>query len=947
MNHPHFRNPKLSDLLLQAVDVKLTLSKDLMIEKLFVKFSDEENNLEIPQFKGKLLTECTNLDLVKELRDLLIIADKEKKPQMGTITIASLRNMKVFYDLMPIGEGLFFLYMQVHQPESINNQYQFIKDLFISLGNLGTLTETGDLLVSQLARVEPSNGYGMFILDEHYELIYKNFSADSINDRTQKLFEFIKDRNIWQLITNGVSITVQKENNAYRIFDKINKEFTTLYIQPILYKGSLIGVYFLFARSVLPPEFSSFLEDFSFQSGIILAGIRDYQLLTTRMEQLEKVLGSLESFLFIISNQGSPVYCSSSFRKNMGLLPVDHPLPNILDMVVPGQIEKFKNFLGNSTTEFLAEENIIFITDKGERKSISLQVRKLETKNEILYIFKESPDSESLGVDLSIPFQHVNEVTSKLPIPVFLIDELSFKIILANTSAYELFQYPFDDLANKNFLELFSPSENINLINTVKTTGLKNLESEYYWSMEKNDGSSLKTRLFISSLKFQNKRLLLVTFRDGIMETSSTSIRESKSDYLVNDDYPLFCKVAPDGILLQANQAYCDLFGKPIDRIVGMPLQGYVFMEDYEQVLQHLSQLTPEQRVKKNISRVVNSKGEIKYIEWIDSAQFHEGNLVEISAVGRDITSEYKLDLLRKSMEQRYQALVENLPFVISVFHTQTSTPIYISPQILKITGFSQEEFYSNPNKSKELIHPDDWELFSNYFDIVMMNKTHPPFEFRFFKIDGSIGWGEASGTTITLADQTTLFQGFFRDVTGRHFAREKLRYYSNFEKLIIEFSLKFINADEKTFYPLLSDVIGELGKFMNVDRSYVFDLDHRSKTMSNTFEWCKEGIKSMIQNLQNIPFSMAPWWIERLNQNLEIAYDDIEEMPFSSDQQRQMFTLQGIKSLLVVPVFFEGKPQGFIGFDMVEESTHWEPEAINLLRIVSSLIASTFRKFN
>lgn len=945
MTNSSFKPLNMTDLLTEALDVKLTVTLDLRIERLFSKFHGEQNNREFPSFNGIFLTECTNLDLVKKIRDLLIISTQENKSQIGTLTITSPRIMKVYYEVMPMREELFFIYLKVHQSESINNQYQFIKDLFNRLGKIGTLAETGDLLISQLVKFEPSIGYGIFILDDSRELIYQKFSENCINDQTPKLISLIIDQENWQSISNGISIILQRENNAYKIFEEIVKEFTTLSIQPILYEGSLIGVYFLFSRSVLPNEFRSFLEDFSYQSGIILAGIRDFQLLATRFEQLKKILGSLDSFLFIISSEGSPIFYSPSFRDQMGLLSEDQPLPNILDLLEPGQIEKFHNFLENSTTEFSSEENFFFITNKNERKLISTQVRKIKTENEILCVFKESRDLESLGEDLTIPFSQVFEVTSKLPLPVFFIEEMSFKIILANTYAYELFQYPSDDLTNKNFLELFSSSENINLINTVKTAGLINLESEKYWILEKKDSSLLKSRLIVSTVHFQNKRLLLVTLRDVSNEPSSFEIRESQSEYRANEEYPLFCKLTPDGIIVQVNQAYCDLFGKPLELIIGMPLQGYIFVEDYENVLNHFSRLTPTQPTKKNISRVANTKGDIKYIEWVDTAIYQEGELIEINAVGRDVTQEQKIDLLRKTMEQRYQALVENLPFVISVYHSESAFPLYIGPQILNITGYKPEDFYNDPVKMKELIHPEDWEMFLDNFFTKSDSENMPPFEFRFIKKDGSIGWGEASGSLITLADQTTLRQGFFRDVTGRHYAREKLRYYSNFEKLIIEISLQLMNGREDNLNENLNSVIEKLGKFMQVDRSYVFDFDHRTETMTNTHEWCNEGIQSEIQNLQNVPFSLAPWWIERLNQNLEITYDDINDMPFQSDDQREMFISQGIKSLLVVPIIIEERAEGFIGFDMVNEYTHWEQEALNLLRIVTTMIARTFEK--
>jgi transcriptional regulator with GAF, ATPase, and Fis domain len=143
-----------------------------------------------------------------------------------------------------------------------------------------------------------------------------------------------------------------------------------------------------------------------------------------------------------------------------------------------------------------------------------------------------------------------------------------------------------------------------------------------------------------------------------------------------------------------------------------------------------------------------------------------------------------------------------------------------------------------------------------------------------------------------------------------------------------------------------INSIIEELGNFMQVDRSYIFDINNKNNTMSNIFEWCNQGVSSQIEQLQSIPLSSIPWWMEQMNNNLDIILDDVSTLPEEASLEKELLIAQEIKSLLAVPFVYNNKAMGLIGFDMVKKSTNWEQESINLLRLVSAMIISTRDRF-
>ena len=50
-----------------------------------------------------------------------------------------------------------------------------------------------------------------------------------------------------------------------------------------------------------------------------------------------------------------------------------------------------------------------------------------------------------------------------------------------------------------------------------------------------------------------------------------------------------------------------------------------------------------------------------------------------------------------------------------------------------------------------------------------------------------------------------------------------------------------------------------EIGEYMNADRSYIFQYDQELQTATNTYEWCRNGISSEMENLKDIPLDFFP----------------------------------------------------------------------------------------
>ncbi|MBM4130452.1 GAF domain-containing protein, partial [bacterium] len=131
-------------------------------------------------------------------------------------------------------------------------------------------------------------------------------------------------------------------------------------------------------------------------------------------------------------------------------------------------------------------------------------------------------------------------------------------------------------------------------------------------------------------------------------------------------------------------------------------------------------------------------------------------------------------------------------------------------------------------------------------------------------------------------------------------------------------------------------------GAFVRADRSYLFQFDTDSGTMSNTHEWCADGISPQIQNLQNLSVGLFPWSMQRLVDGPFLDIPLVADLPEEAAADREILLEQGIQSILLMATRSRsGVLSGFMGFDAVREVRPWHPEDVHLLTVLTDLIAA------
>ena len=135
-----------------------------------------------------------------------------------------------------------------------------------------------------------------------------------------------------------------------------------------------------------------------------------------------------------------------------------------------------------------------------------------------------------------------------------------------------------------------------------------------------------------------------------------------------------------------------------------------------------------------------------------------------------------------------------------------------------------------------------------------------------------------------------------------------------------------------------INDILELVGRKMNVSRVYIFENSDDNRYCSNTFEWCNEGIKPEIQNLQGISYAEdIAGYVDMYNEQGIFYCPDIDELP---ENIYDIVAPQGIKSLLHCAIRDGGVFRGYIGFDECVELRYWTKEQIQTLTYFAEMLS-------
>jgi PAS domain S-box-containing protein len=263
-------------------------------------------------------------------------------------------------------------------------------------------------------------------------------------------------------------------------------------------------------------------------------------------------------------------------------------------------------------------------------------------------------------------------------------------------------------------------------------------------------------------------------------ERAEAALRESEARYraLVETQTEFVVRQTTEGRLSFVNEAYCRYLGLPREAILGRSWDDFAAMvpEDRIDLAAHIARLSPDRPSEPIEIRVVLHDGSEHLEHWVDTGVFDaEGRVVEIQAVGRDVTEQKQAELALKESEARYRAVVEGQSeFILRV--RPDGTLSFVNDAYCRYRGLTREallggfnDVYHYPPEQQAKIHAA-WASLSPEFPSVTYALVEPV-------PGGGERWEEWTDTAVFAPNGRVIeYQAIGRDVTERKRAEQALK---------------------------------------------------------------------------------------------------------------------------------------------------------------------------
>lgn len=175
----------------------------------------------------------------------------------------------------------------------------------------------------------------------------------------------------------------------------------------------------------------------------------------------------------------------------------------------------------------------------------------------------------------------------------------------------------------------------------------------------------------------------------------------------------------------------------------------------------------------------------------------------------------------------------------------------------------------------------------------------------------------------------------------GSRLAGAAPQFHNDAHTLVFDALSLLLRATPDTLDAAIDTVLGRIAALSGADRAYLFIK--RQETWANTHEWCAPGIEAMLPHLQAVPIDDLVFSPEVLITGEPVSIADVGAL--SEGALRTLLTMQGIQSLLALPLVRDQMLKGLIGLDRVRVLGAFTPADLWVLQVLSDGLISTLAR--
>ncbi|NCC72514.1 MAG: PAS domain S-box protein [Sphingobacteriia bacterium] len=346
-----------------------------------------------------------------------------------------------------------------------------------------------------------------------------------------------------------------------------------------------------------------------------------------------------------------------------------------------------------------------------------------------------------------------------------------------------------------------------------------------------------------------------------------------------------------------------------------------------------------------------------QYFEWMhrrfDGELFYSIVLLNVIQAGgkkiiqstvRDITEQKKAEEALRMSEARLRAIFDSVNMAISITDT-TGKYVMFNRWWTEYLGYSPEEFRSMTNV--DITHPDDIEKSQKCFRSAVAGETDKyRIEKRYIRKNKSVVWSDLSVSVIKDENgNVTHLAAIIVDITERKMSQQQIMIQNSFQRLIANISTGFINTSPENIDHIITQMLTKCGKFLRIDRTYIFRFSDDTRYISTSHEWCATSIEPIKGYVQNFPGKTLPWFYNETRNCRKIYIPDTSSASGEITADLSALARHQVKSILLLPMVKNKTLMGYMGYESIREKRTIDEKGIELLQVISNIVTDALEK--
>lgn len=126
----------------------------------------------------------------------------------------------------------------------------------------------------------------------------------------------------------------------------------------------------------------------------------------------------------------------------------------------------------------------------------------------------------------------------------------------------------------------------------------------------------------------------------------------------------------------------------------------------------------------------------------------------------------------------------------------------------------------------------------------------------------------------------------------------------------------------------VINKILGDIIQHYPEGCTYIIEYDWKDCTQICRYEAGNYKSFKKKSYMEKFPMSNIPWWTKQLAEKASpIILASLDELPEEASEEKRRLTEQGVKSLIVIPMFSKNGVSGYAGIDILDKSHVWKNE--------------------